>query len=73
MEDFTNSLPETVGLKNQLKFALGNKKPFRQFKFLIDRSGVYREQWFAFKDEQLRQWVIDQITEQMMDAENGSS
>ena len=63
MADFTNSLPETLGLRNQLIFALSNRKPFRQFKFLIDRSGVYREQWFAFKSEQLRQWVIDRFQE----------
>ena len=73
MADFTNSLPETLGLRNQLIFALSNRKPFRQFKFLIDRSGVYREQWFAFKSEQLRQWVIDRFQEEIMDGENGSS
>lgn len=73
MENFANSLPETVGLKNQLVFALSNKKPFRQFKYLVDASGIYGDQWFAFKEERLKHWVIDRSNAQFPDTEHGIS
>lgn len=61
MEEFTESLPDNLKLKSTLLRALERKKPFREFKYEIDDSGEYREQWFAFKDSKLRQWVKDQI------------
>ena len=43
--------------------ALNQKKPFIKFKFTIDNSGVYRQQWFDFKNTQLKQWVSDKFYE----------
>lgn len=61
MEEFAESLPDDLKLKSTLVRALERKKPFREFKYEIDNSGEYREEWFAFKDSKLRQWVKDQI------------
>jgi hypothetical protein len=43
--------------------ALEGKKPFSNFKFLIDHSGIYRQQWFDYKNDQLKKWVIDKFKE----------
>ncbi len=64
MRDFTELLDNSNLLKKQLTIALTKKKPFREFKFLIDNSGDYRQQWFDFKNLKLRQWVENQIDEQ---------
>lgn len=56
MLNFTEQL-ENDKLKNQLINALNKKKPFREFKFVIDNAGIYRQQWFDFKKAQLQQWV----------------
>jgi hypothetical protein len=57
MADFAEQLSDNLQLKNKLFAALKKRKPFREFKFLIDNSGVYREQWFAFKN----QWQQDYV------------
>lgn len=59
MANFTKQLNDNNKLKNELINALNKKKPFREFKFVIDNSGVYRQQWFDFKNAQLKQWVND--------------
>ncbi|MDB5201344.1 MAG: hypothetical protein JWQ27_753 [Ferruginibacter sp.] len=64
MANFANSLPENLGLRNQLFYALDNRKPFSHFKNRVDDSD-YREAWFAFRDEQLRQWVVERFEEEM--------
>ena len=58
-------------LKQQLTNALNKKKPFREFKFTIDNSGIHRQNWFDFKNTYLRQWVIDKFNETVIN--NGSS
>ncbi|WP_341904918.1 UPF0158 family protein [Fluviicola taffensis] len=60
MKDFTERLKDN-GLKFQLEDVLSSKKPFQKFKFIIDNSGDYREQWFAFKSEKYREWVMLQV------------
>ncbi|MDP3928188.1 MAG: UPF0158 family protein, partial [Bacteroidota bacterium] len=50
-------------LKEKLMNALEGKKPFSNFKFLIDHSGIYRQQWFDYKNDQLKKWVIDKFKE----------
>ena len=58
MEAFIYSLPDQAqGLKTRLIRALNNRKPFRNFKEVIDNSGQYREQWFAFKNQELIEFV----------------
>jgi hypothetical protein len=61
MEQFTETLPDSNSLKNRLINALNKRKPFREFKFVIDNSGDYREQWFDFKKQKLEEWVREKI------------
>jgi hypothetical protein len=61
MEDFVMRLEGNDHFKLRLINALNKKKPFREFKFLVDNSGIYREQWFAFKNERMKQWVIEKF------------
>jgi hypothetical protein len=63
MVNFTEQLDDNEKLKNQLIKSLNKKKPFREFKFVIDNSGAYRQQWFDYKEEQLRKWVIKKFDE----------
>jgi hypothetical protein len=74
MANFTEQLNDNEKLRNKLINALNKKKPFREFKFVIDNSGVYRQQWFDFKNAQLKQWVRDKFNEATYDdRENGST
>lgn len=41
--------------------ALNRKKPFREFKYVVENSEDYRESWFAFKNK----WQQDYVTEQL--------
>ncbi|MFY7811217.1 MAG: UPF0158 family protein [Flavobacterium sp.] len=58
MEDFLDTLPSNK-IKNKLKNALENKKPFKNFKFIIDNSDEYRNAWFEFKKQKLQEWVVE--------------
>jgi hypothetical protein len=57
MEDFINTV-DSVKVRKDLIYALNQKKPFRQFKYVIDNSGEYREKWFDFKDKKMIEWVV---------------
>lgn len=59
MEEFSDLLSDNNHLKTRLIKALNNKKPFMNFKFEIDNSGIYREEWFGFKNEKLKNRVIE--------------
>lgn len=59
MVDFTNQLADNNALKSKLIEALNRRKPFREFKYQIDNSGIYRNEWFAFRDAKLQQLVLD--------------
>ena len=73
MVKFVEQLDEKNKLKDELIKALNRKKPFREFKFVIDNSGIYRQQWFDFKHEQLIQWVVDNFNRVTFDEdENGN-
>jgi len=61
MEEFTNTLSQTSRLRDRLIDALENRRPFRNFKFVIDNSGEFRQHWFDFKAEWLQHWVREQI------------
>jgi len=50
--------------------ALNRKKPFREFKFEIDNSNMYRQQWFDFKNAQLKEWVVKKFNEAILEHEN---
>lgn len=45
---------------NKLFTALDRRKPFANFKYLIDYSD-YRKDWFAFKQNQLMAYVYHQF------------
>ena len=57
MEQFTDQLENSI-LKNQLINALNNRKPFANFKRIIDDSEI-REDWFKFK----HMWMKNHISE----------
>ncbi|UMB53295.1 UPF0158 family protein [Lutibacter sp. A64] len=61
IEDFKHELSDTNFIE-KLNYALTNKKPFRNFKYLIDNSD-YREQWFKFKQQELEK-IVKKIIDQ---------
>jgi len=60
MADFAEQVSDT-NLRNKLINALNRKKPFREFKFIIDNSGKYRQNWFDFKNNRYLEWTEDQV------------
>ena len=60
MVDFAESV-DNPSLQDRLIKALNKSKPFRNFKWQIDNSGDYRQQWYNFKDQRYIQWVKIQI------------
>ncbi len=61
MAAFAESLEDSNNLKTRLIYALNRNKPFREFKFIIDNSGEYRQQWFDFKARRLQEWVVERL------------
>jgi hypothetical protein len=51
MDDFAKQLTDDKRLQNRLFDALNKRKPFREFKFVIENSDDYRDQWFEFKNK----------------------
>ena len=60
MEKFVE-LVDDKRIRGKLLTALGGRKPFAHFKNQVDYSGPYREMWFAFKNEQMMNWVRQQL------------
>lgn len=60
MADFAKSVDDKR-LQIDLENALSRRKPFQNFKWEIDNSGEYRQQWFDFKKMRFIQWVVDQL------------
>jgi 5'-deoxynucleotidase YfbR-like HD superfamily hydrolase len=60
MEDFAEQVNDTK-LQEKLFNALNRKHPFREFKFVIDNSGEYRNTWFDFKNKRYLEWVENQL------------
>jgi len=60
MSEFADKLTDS-NLQNRLFDALRKNKPFREFKFVIDNSGDFRQQWFDFKNK----WQKDFVTRQL--------
>lgn len=61
MEGFVDQVRDR-NLKNRLLRALNNRKPFKNFKYLIDDS-EYREQWFDYRRQERFNWVAERIKE----------
>ena len=68
MADFAESI-EDHRLQNRLIDALNKRKPFQHFKWEIDNSGKFRQQWFDYKKMCYIQWVKEQIDLKNMDFE----
>lgn len=62
MADFTEEL-DNKKLRDKLVSALNKHKPFREFKFVIDNAGEYRQMWFDFKNLRNIEWTEDQLVE----------
>jgi len=60
MADFAERIDDPK-LQDQLINALNRPKPFRNFKWQIDNSEEYRQQWFDYKKMRYVQWVKEQI------------
>lgn len=60
MADFAEIVDDT-SLQNKLINVLNRPKPFQNFKWQIDNSGEYRQQWFDFKKKRYIKWVKEQI------------
>lgn len=60
MADFAEQLTD-ANLKDKLITALRRKKPFSNFKFLIDNASEQRQSWFDFKNKPYFEWVEEQI------------
>jgi hypothetical protein len=64
--DFAERIEEPK-LRDELIKILNRPKPFQNFKWQIDRFGVYRQQWFDFKKMRCVNWVKEQIDLNEMD------
>jgi hypothetical protein len=60
MADFAENV-DNRELRDSLIKALNNKHPFRNFKWVVDNSGPYRQKWFDFKNQRLIEWVETQL------------
>lgn len=60
MADFADSL-DNEKIRRKLVNALNKSKPFRNYKWVIDNSGDYRNQWFEFKKNRYIEYVKEQI------------
>ena len=59
MESFAEEVDDKF-LRTRLITALNDRKPFRNFKAIIDNSN-YRQAWFAFKDK----WYIEHVKDEL--------
>jgi len=48
-------------LQSRLFDALRKNRPFREFKYVIDNSGDFRQQWFDFKSKSQQDFVARQL------------
>lgn len=61
MVDFAEQLTN-LPLQDALFRALNKRGLFREFKFVIDNSGDFRQQWFDFRHQRAVEWVTGQLT-----------
>lgn len=60
MSKFANQVTDNK-LQSRLFDALRINKPFREFKFVIDNSGDFRQQWFDFNNKWQQSFVARQL------------
>jgi hypothetical protein len=61
MEEFVQTVDD-IQQREIFERALSRPKPFSNFKFDIDNSGPYRQQWFDFKNLKMVEWVKAQLS-----------
>lgn len=59
MQDFADQVTDPA-LKQNLLNAIKRKKPFREFKLVIDSSDRCRQLWFSYKELCYIEWVKGQ-------------
>ncbi|OQC44519.1 MAG: hypothetical protein BWX59_01860 [Bacteroidetes bacterium ADurb.Bin028] len=64
MSEFADQVSDN-NLQSRLFDALRKNKPFRNFKFVIDNSGDFRQQWFDFKNKWQQDFVARQLNKQI--------
>lgn len=62
MESFIDEVDDK-NLKKRVINALSNRRPFANFKSLVE-SSKYREQWFAFKQRKLEEYVWENLIDE---------
>lgn len=60
MADFTEQV-EDAELQEALVNALNRPKPFRNFKWIVENDGDYREKWFDYKRKRYIEHVEEQV------------
>lgn len=60
MVEFTEQLNNKL-LQKRLFEALNKRKPFREFKIIIENLSEYRQSWFDFKDKWQQAYVERQL------------
>jgi hypothetical protein len=60
MGEFAGNVKDEA-LRNKLFQSLNRPKPFRHFKEIIDNSGDFRDEWFAFRDSKYIELVKEQL------------
>lgn len=60
MSEFADQMTD-YNLQTRLFDALRKNKPFKEFKYVIDISGDFRQQWFAFKNKWQEEYVARQL------------
>lgn len=60
MHEFTEKVTDKK-LQSRLLESLSKRKPFREFKFIIDNSGDVRQQWFDFRNQWQQNFVLKQV------------
>ena len=56
MVDFIEKLPQNR-VRYQLEAALERRKPFRNFRLVLNRNDALLQQWYQFKSTYLFEWV----------------
>lgn len=63
MERFTEKVPD-AGLREKLIDALNRRKPFANFKRIVDDSD-YRQDWFDFRQARLEEHVYEALKDEI--------
>ena len=63
MEHFAEKVPN-AGMREKLIDVLNERKPFANFKRIIDNSD-YRQDWFDFRQARLEEYVYEELTNEI--------